>query len=100
MYDDGKDAGYDEAWRDAEVEIERLKGELRQQRFNNAHNLSIDQQIADEVERLNNIIVIQREAIEALRHTLKSPISSQCSVELIIQQMNQLLGPLNIKKMS
>lgn len=33
-------------------EIESLKVELEQQKFNNKHNLSIDQQISDELLRL------------------------------------------------
>jgi len=36
-------------------EIDFLKRELHQQRFNNKHNLSIDQKIADEMESLRKL---------------------------------------------
>jgi hypothetical protein len=40
----------------AQVEIESLKKELHQQRFNNKHNLSIDQKVSDEIESLKERI--------------------------------------------
>lgn len=36
----------------AHEERDKLKAELSQQRFNNKHNLSIDQKVTDEMERL------------------------------------------------
>lgn len=41
-----------------------MRKELTQQKFNNAHNLSIDQSVADEIMKLNEIIMIQGEAID------------------------------------
>lgn len=35
-----------------DAEIDQLKKELHQQRFNNAHNLSIDQKVSDEIANL------------------------------------------------
>jgi len=38
-------------------EINKLKRELDQQKFNNKHNLSIDQSIADEMVRIKRLLV-------------------------------------------
>ena len=36
----------------AAIRIKHLKAELEQQKFNNKHNLSIDQEVSDEIVRL------------------------------------------------
>lgn len=50
-------AGYDA--RDAELEA--LKAELRQQQFNNKHNLSIGQKVSDEIETLKAELKLSKE---------------------------------------
>lgn len=48
---------YLEAKRASQVEIEQLKSELTQQRFNNKNNLSIGQKVSDEIQQLKKLIV-------------------------------------------
>lgn len=52
--------------------IEKLKRELHQQRFNNKHNLSIDQKVSDEIERLRNVNKELESDNEELRHILRT----------------------------
>jgi hypothetical protein len=42
--------GWDASWNFLQSKIDELEKELHQQRFNNKHNLSIDQKIADKIE--------------------------------------------------
>ena len=56
--------GFSTAWDLQQEKIDKLEKELAQQKFNNAHNLSIDQSVADEIKKLNEIINIQSDAIE------------------------------------
>lgn len=56
-------AGCDHVEKIKDIEIESLKRELKQQRFNNEHNLSIDQKIADKIQK-------QAEVIERLKDAL------------------------------
>lgn len=52
--------------------MEKLERELYQQRFNNKHNLSIDQKISDEIERLRNVNKELESDNEELRYLLKT----------------------------
>ncbi len=58
-----RDCYVDECFRLQEVSLEnlkteneKLKRELHQQKFNNEHNLSIDQQVSDELKRLRDLM--------------------------------------------
>lgn len=46
-----------------EQELSSLRKELAQQRFNNEHNLSIDQKVADRITELEQVIVEMAEAL-------------------------------------
>jgi hypothetical protein len=58
--------------KEAEAKVKKLERELWQQKFNNEHNLSIDQQVADELKRL-------REENENLRRGTSNSTSSHSS---------------------
>lgn len=55
-----------------EKEIESLKRELEQQRFNNKHNLSIDQKVADKIESLKEMIREARELDAEVAHIINA----------------------------
>jgi hypothetical protein len=52
--------------------IKRLEAELHQQKFNNKHNLSIDQQIADKILSLEQENQILREELTSARRLLEN----------------------------
>jgi chromosome segregation ATPase len=66
-----------------EKEIESLKRELHQQRFNNEHNLSIDQKVADEIALLQSWVKHHQGSVEAVmseRNKLEQKLSESQAV--------------------
>lgn len=57
--------------------IKNLQEELRQQRFNNEHNLSIDQKVSDEIAKLKEQVKVLKEACEDIVHG-GCPVENGC----------------------
>lgn len=55
-----------------EEKVGALERELYQQRFNNEHNLSIDQKVSDEIKRLNEVVETQDSTIRSYKFQSKS----------------------------
>ena len=53
-----------------EKEIESLKAELEQQKLNNKHNLSIDQEVSDEIVRLKAELELSQKSVKILTDAL------------------------------
>jgi predicted RNase H-like nuclease (RuvC/YqgF family) len=54
----------------AAIRIKHLKAELEQQKFNNKHNLSIDQEVSDEIVRLKAELELSQRNVKILTDAL------------------------------
>lgn len=50
--------------KDLEKKVTEISNQLHQQKFNNAHNLSIDQTVADRIHLLENMLLLSRNFLE------------------------------------
>jgi len=60
-------------WNFQQKIIDELTRNLEQQKFNNKHNLSIDQQVADKIEKLESQNKIMSDALEFYRDAPCNP---------------------------